>query len=53
VAVGQPEGEPNPADGGSDMPDTSIVWPPTGPPAPNSEAEMQTELERIARVVVR
>ena len=33
--------------------DRVIVWPPTGPPAPESEAEMRTELEGIARVVLR
>src|SRR5262247_4056771 len=33
--------------------DRVIVWPPTGPPAPESEAEMQTELERIAGLVLR
>lgn len=32
--------------------DRVIVWPPTGPPAPDSEDEMGRELERIAGVVL-
>jgi len=33
--------------------DRVIVWPPAGPPAPKSETEMRSELERIAGTVLR
>jgi probable F420-dependent oxidoreductase len=33
--------------------DRVIVWPPAGPPAPKSEGEMRSELERIAGLVQR